>query len=485
MRRFIVSLLILAFAIGAPLPSYAGYAQLKPPPGWSTGMGSAVPGTSGLFNFGKAANDAKVVGGTVLTNAALNVGGKMITVPVALRTAANSAQFAATWSFGNPWVFGTLAVGSAAYNWFVESGLSVKEGVWVKSDPSVCSLPPCSEYSVTTDGGSSLWFPTAMLAATAFLARHAAAQPTYRFEFIDITGSSVRYAIYRGATLIQWAASEAILTRSTAPHDPAFVPIGDPEFHQKLDPKAIPDAMPQQMPGVDWPVEVPIFNPDPAIAPQPRPAPAPLPRPLWEPLGDPVKNPNPDRNPDGSPKTNPDGSPIANPKPDTWTQPGVRVQPSPTPDSPWQVDVNPENITKTDPNATPQTSGAPSPNATPKPATDAITCGLPGTPPCKIDEAGTLEPVKDDEYSKKIDNFKKKQDELRDKVAGVADKTFFAGWTAAFITPPLAQCQPFVLPRDMGALDPCPVVDGVRSVMAYIWAIGALWLSLGMIRRVI
>ena len=125
-------------------------------------------------------------------------------------------------------------------------------------------------------------------------------------------------------------------------------------------------------------------------------------------------------------------------------------------------------------------------DTTSKPASDSvITCGLPNTPACKLDESGTPAAVKDDQYTSKLDKSKKDQGELRDKAAGSADKLFFTGWSSVFITPPLAQCQPFVLPRNMGSLDPCPVVEGVRSVMAYLWALGAFWLSLGMIRRVI
>ena len=112
-------------------------------------------------------------------------------------------------------------------------------------------------------------------------------------------------------------------------------------------------------------------------------------------------------------------------------------------------------------------------------------CGAPGQPKCGINEEGTPKALTDAAYTASLDTYKSKAGELADKAAGTGDKTFFGGWTGAFSAPPIASCSPFDLPRGMGSIDPCPVVEGVRSVMAYIWAIAALWLSLGMIRRVI
>lgn len=114
-----------------------------------------------------------------------------------------------------------------------------------------------------------------------------------------------------------------------------------------------------------------------------------------------------------------------------------------------------------------------------------ITCGLPDTPACKIDETGTPEPTTEDAYKTKLDKTKADQDALRDKTGGTADKPILDGWGALFITPPLAACVPYTLPRDMGAIDPCPVVDGVRAVMAFLWAITALWSGMRMVREVI
>ena len=55
-----------------------------------------------------------------------------------------------------------------------------------------------------------------------------------------------------------------------------------------------------------------------------------------------------------------------------------------------------------------------------------------------------------------------------------------------FSAPPLATCEGFDLPahagQSMGTIDPCNVVDGIRTAMAYIWAIAAFWLCLGWVK---
>lgn len=119
------------------------------------------------------------------------------------------------------------------------------------------------------------------------------------------------------------------------------------------------------------------------------------------------------------------------------------------------------------------------------PAEPVETCGLPGKPACKIDETGTPDAVTDEEYRTKLDTIKTDQDLLLNKSGGEADKTMFSSWQSFFVTPPLATCTVYTLPRDMGTIDPCPVVDGVRSFMAFLWAVTALWSGIRMIREVV
>ena len=123
-------------------------------------------------------------------------------------------------------------------------------------------------------------------------------------------------------------------------------------------------------------------------------------------------------------------------------------------------------------------------NAGTKPTEDGkeqVACGAPGQPKCGIDESGTPKDYtgKDGlaEWKAAVDSNRA---QIKDSGGGVFD-----GFAVFFSAPPVASCSPFDLPNDYGSLDPCPVVDGVRGVMAYIWALGALFLCIGWIREAI
>ena len=108
-------------------------------------------------------------------------------------------------------------------------------------------------------------------------------------------------------------------------------------------------------------------------------------------------------------------------------------------------------------------------------------CGAPGQPKCSIEEGGTPKAYtgKDGltEWKAAVDSNRA---QIKDSGGGVFD-----GFAVFFSAPPVAACSPFSLPNDYGSLDPCPVVDGVRGVMGYIWALGALFLCIGWIREAI
>lgn len=120
---------------------------------------------------------------------------------------------------------------------------------------------------------------------------------------------------------------------------------------------------------------------------------------------------------------------------------------------------------------------------------EQLSCGAPGQPKCSLDESGTPRPFDSGAFSSKADKYKTDVDSMRGTVSGTSDKNFFGGWSAAFVAPPIAECTPFELPffkgSTMGSIDPCPVAGGMRSVMAWLWALGGLVLCLGMVRKVI
>lgn len=120
------------------------------------------------------------------------------------------------------------------------------------------------------------------------------------------------------------------------------------------------------------------------------------------------------------------------------------------------------------------------------PAPELKTCGYPGGPKCQIDETGTPNTATLDIGLPKI---KADTDAYNDSVKSPADKGMFDQLKQFFDAPPLVQCQPFAMPSVMSIqippIDPCPVVDGVRDVMAFVWAFVGMFLGIGFIREAI
>jgi len=122
------------------------------------------------------------------------------------------------------------------------------------------------------------------------------------------------------------------------------------------------------------------------------------------------------------------------------------------------------------------------------PAEMPQTCGYPGGPPCKIDETGTPEQVAKKVYDPLADAVKSSMDTGTTTMAGTSDKAgLFSGWSMFWSAPAVVLCAPYQLPnwngQSMGSLDPCGVVDGVRTVMAYIWSLAGLMMCLGFVRE--
>ncbi len=121
----------------------------------------------------------------------------------------------------------------------------------------------------------------------------------------------------------------------------------------------------------------------------------------------------------------------------------------------------------------------------PEDGKEQAACGAPGQPKCRIDESGTPGSVGDDKYLSTLDPYKSDSDAAREQIKSVGTG-IFEPWAMLFSAPPLATCEGFDLPsrdgQSMGTIDPCNVVDGIRTAMAYIWAIAAFWLCLGWVK---
>ncbi|VTU36334.1 hypothetical protein E5CHR_04291 [Variovorax sp. PBL-E5] len=123
--------------------------------------------------------------------------------------------------------------------------------------------------------------------------------------------------------------------------------------------------------------------------------------------------------------------------------------------------------------------------ASPGTGKEQANCGAPGQPACKIDETGTpdAKPVDILVAQNRLDQARSDSDTARGTMAGDSDKGFLEGFRSLFWAPPVASCQPYVFPHNLGTLDPCDVVDGVRMLMAFLWSATGFWLCLGMVRR--
>jgi hypothetical protein len=129
-------------------------------------------------------------------------------------------------------------------------------------------------------------------------------------------------------------------------------------------------------------------------------------------------------------------------------------------------------------------SGTKPDGTTPKPdeGKEQANCGAPGQPKCGIDESGT--PTKFDGKGDLLGGWEEgvKANRATIEKSGTG---IFDSFSVFFSAPPLAGCEPIELPNDQVITRHCDVVDGTRSVMAYIWALTALWLCVGWIREAI
>lgn len=164
-----------------------------------------------------------------------------------------------------------------------------------------------------------------------------------------------------------------------------IAPIGDPlpETWVPVEPTHVPPATPETFPTelpellpYPLPVDLPVINPSPGTNPKPQP--------LNIPASDPV--------------------PVPNTNPQEYRQPWTVIEPSPTPSSPWRVNVRPGETVTTDPTPVPEpvTTPVPDPDTgTTSPADpvpekpDADFCALnPTVVAClQKGDPGTLDPV--------------------------------------------------------------------------------------------
>lgn len=157
----------------------------------------------------------------------------------------------------------------------------------------------------------------------------------------------------------------------------------------------------------------------------------------------------------------------------TTTSPGGVVT---TQNTSYQITYLGDTYNYTITNTTTNSDGSPGTSETAP--VEFKTCGLPGTPPCQIDDSrmvfqspGMLDPAAE----------AARDAATRGALAGSVQAPP-STWDFSLLLPPLATCQPIDF-AGLGSLDGCGMVETVRSVMAYVWALAAAWLCIGMFTK--
>lgn len=177
--------------------------------------------------------------------------------------------------------------------------------------------------------------------------------------------------------------------------------------------------------------------------------------------------------PDGGPGVLTGPGSVSQPGTVTTTSPGGTTTTSPT--NPYTIVYGGNSFTWNNTTTTINNDGSTTTTTAPP---EVKTCGLPGTPACKIDESGT--PSYSAPSTAPIDALKNDDAAKRDAAAaGVQDPGF--GW---FTAPPIVACTAFAWPGGL-TLDPCGPMETVRSIMAYLWALFAAWWSFGVVKRAV
>ncbi len=336
---------------------HAGYTQLTPPDGWTNG--STGGNSVGTLRYGKeAANVGQWTGRTVVTDSSLNVGGRAVKVPAALRLASNAPRFAAGVLFGNPLL--RLGLWGAAF--------LAAEFIWDEASQTWrkvqdAQLPVDGRYWQSSYGSGSLpWRNSPDEACVDGIDFYNANSATQRYTFTRSSGTGQnrdcwgnREALISGEwkdfgeSILGYARSK-VATGEACPAGWTETPAGclspavtQPEFVDEVGNNLMPDKLPQEWPELPWPFELPKINPGPS--------PDFNPRPFFVPQGDPVPNPNYDPNAEPSPENLP------------YVRPGLNVKPANNDKNPWNVDIqpvdkpSPDDVSNPDPDMNPDPQG--------------------------------------------------------------------------------------------------------------------------------
>lgn len=344
----------------------AGYAQAKPPAGWSAARPAS--GNNATFTFGSAPATVISRGGAaandaVYTHTVVDVGGTSITMPATMRFASNAGRFLASQGFrpgpailpqmllwvttaSLPWIWDELA-----QRWMTpdvpDSHPSDEFEYWVQP---YTQMPVYPSPERACKGFVDFWAGSYLPGMTGQILEYLETDSKSLTCFVRVKSRSTGQVVTpRSPFSIGKRPSNcpvgAYWTPAGCMPGIEYRPLTKPEFEEGLAPYPWPEGLPEIAPeGV--PVEMPRINPKPDEWGESRPH--------YEPTGDPVPNP----------RYNPNEAPGPNNQP--FDRPGIRVNPSPVPDNPWRVDIQP--VDNPWPDANPDST--PDPGSTPRPSGD-------------------------------------------------------------------------------------------------------------------
>lgn len=343
--RPLVALALLAFGTGAQ----AGYAQLATPSGFG--------GTPAGWTYAASANDS--VFGKVIhqpNGLKVPVPGTSTTMPASYRLASNAPRVAAAAVFLSPHVRTAVAIAG----WLITAKLVYDETqkIWRETQDK----PESDGFEYRYGQGSWTTLPGACqqyISQAPWGGYHAVLQscsyPDGSYKWIkDSNGADYGTHWFTLERRVSTVPGECPTGWTATPAGCLSPALQQPDFVDKLGNKPMPDLVPKELPmPTPLPVDPPVINPEPG--------PNPVPRPRFVPTGDPVPNPNYDPNAQPSPENQP------------YIQPGVRIKPSPTPQEPLRVDLEPVNVPKPTPEPTPETDTT-EPGTQPKPEDQQSLC---------------------------------------------------------------------------------------------------------------
>jgi hypothetical protein len=271
--------------------------------------------------FYQAANGEKWLNSTVRTNAALNVGGRAVQVPAAMRMAANAPRVLAA-AVVPSFPLGLAVAGLSVAAMLAEPAF--REWMGEAARFSGNGIGPGGEWQMRESGGiiyqgsygNCSGYSAEGVMRCALAAQHGVGEGTLTGCRVD----SQTATSFNGSCVYTPNGVRLDSGGSKRELDPVWVPKTEAEMHDYFAGRELPSELSNRL-RMPFPVQNPIINPSPGLNPAPQP--------LSIPTGSPVPVPNTD--------------------PQQWTHPSVRVVPSPTTASPWRVDVTDDTKVTTDP----------------------------------------------------------------------------------------------------------------------------------------